>query len=166
MDEEPGEPGQVAPESQPGHLGHGRGPADRRHAPLVDVPERPRVAPLEAGPDRPGDVPPLLYRHGRHPRERPAVRARAEGEVSDDEELGMPREGQVGLDGDAPGSVRRPAGRFGQRAENADMPEVDAAHRHPDPHEGARHQTNYGEIGGDTGMAVEFGADLQRLATG
>ena len=28
------------------------------------------------------------------------------------------------------------------------------------------HQTDHGEVGSDAGMAVEFGADLQRLATG
>jgi hypothetical protein len=63
------------------------------------------------------------------------------------------------------GFPRQP-GRLGQGAEDADVAEIDPAHRHLDRLQRARQQTNHREIGGDPGMAIEFGADLHRLAAG
>ena len=84
----------------------GRTPDDR-HAAFVEVMKRLGRVSGEPAPDRAGHVPALLHGDGADAGQRSAALVREEREIADHEDLGVARDGEVGLDHDAAVAVER-----------------------------------------------------------
>src|SRR5262245_41938454 len=114
VDEQPREPGGIAPQVHAADDRDRRGPADGRHDAEVAIAERRQGASLQARGDEPGGVASLLDRHLGDAGERLAVGPLRDREIPDDEDLRVSGKCQVGPDRHAPGAVRRNAARLGE----------------------------------------------------
>ena len=112
MEREPGDPAErPAQPDASGELGHGRAPADDGHVPLVPVAEGLGRLPLHPGADRPHRVLGPLRGDGGELGQGPALAVGGEGDVADDEDLGVTGEGEVGFHPDPPARRQRAGAR-------------------------------------------------------
>src|SRR5262249_38024222 len=110
--EEPGEPPAQLDEAE---IADRDLAPDRRQVARVAVAEGGHRLAGEAGEDGPRRVGALLLGGGRDAGDGPARGVDAGGGVADDEDLGMPRHAEVGLDDDASGAVLPGAEPFRRR---------------------------------------------------
>ena len=82
----------------PAEIGHGCCPADGCEVSFVPVPEGRGSAVFKPPPDNLRYIAALLHRDGRHARKRLAVLMAEVCQVTDDEDLGMAGESQIGFD--------------------------------------------------------------------
>src|SRR2546421_7726066 len=106
--DEPGDPGRKPAEPDPVQVCHRAGPADRRQVSLVAVAERLVRAPAQPRFHDIGGVAALLHCDGGDSRERlgPAIVVAHAHHVPQGEDPGAAGGGQIGRDGDAPGSIQ------------------------------------------------------------
>src|SRR5690606_11422691 len=137
VDEDPHEPRRQAAHPELRDLRDGGVPPDRGEVPLVQVAERLARLALEVAADRARDVATHLQRRGRDAWDRPAVLALDSGQIARHEDVGVARDGQVGLDPDPAGAVEGGADRTAERrggdaGSPDDVPRLDPllAHHH------------------------------------
>ena len=115
MDGEPGDPGEEAAQFQEAEVGDGGGAADRRQRAFVAVAERRVRLAGERLLDRFRRVHAFLNRGRRDAGNELTAGLLDRGEIADDENFGMSRDREIGLDDDASGAIERDVETMRQR---------------------------------------------------
>jgi hypothetical protein len=133
MDEEPDEPGEKTGDVQTENVGDGSGAADDGHVALIEIAEgRNRLLPVQARPDGFCGVVSALNGDLSDAGERLAVLVEREGQIADNENIGIVRNGEIGKHLDAAAAIGLSVSAFGNFAAevvggNAAGPEYSAS---------------------------------------